>query len=276
MNAYPHGAFCWADLNPERQDRAIAFYTDLFGWSAALGDPATGGYATMSLGSGTDPRGVGGGPVAGIAAPMGEGVPPAWTVYFASADAEATVAAVAEHGGAVLQPVTDVPGMGRFAICAEPTGGVFGIWQAKGFAGFGSFGEPGAPCWAEAYSHDAERTRDFFSAVLGLESETIGATPEFTYFQLSIPGQAGPQLGIMQMGEGFPPGVPSALAPYIAVADADAAAEQAKRLGATFATDLMDTGFGRIATLVDLDGAVINVVDRSRAQQPLSESEASG
>ena len=43
------------------------------------------------------------------------------------ADADATVAAVRENGGAVLMPAEDVPEVGRIAWLADPSQAVFAV-----------------------------------------------------------------------------------------------------------------------------------------------------
>jgi len=48
-------------------------------------------------------------------------------VYFEVADCDATVAAAAQHGGSVIVPATDIPGVGRFAMLIDPPGAVFAV-----------------------------------------------------------------------------------------------------------------------------------------------------
>jgi predicted enzyme related to lactoylglutathione lyase len=50
-------------------------------------------------------------------------------VYFNVADLDASIAKVKELGGQ-LHRESDAPGVGRFAIIADPTGGVMTIMQA--------------------------------------------------------------------------------------------------------------------------------------------------
>lgn len=202
MNAMPHGSLCWADLMPADQDRAIGFYSELLGWTIEKGGEQLRGYSMAHLGAPSPAAAV-----AGIFAPMGGPVPPAWTLYLSTADIDATLVSVSEHGGAVVLPAHDVPGSGRFALATEPTGALFGLWQETGFTGFGVFGEPGAFCWAEFYTPDAVATGAFFTAVLGLEARPMAGPPGFTYLQMAVP--ANPegrqiQFGVMQTGDGTP------------------------------------------------------------------------
>jgi predicted enzyme related to lactoylglutathione lyase len=50
-------------------------------------------------------------------------------VYFAVADADATVARVSELGGKVSVPAFDAEGVGRIAVVNDPQGAVFSIIQ---------------------------------------------------------------------------------------------------------------------------------------------------
>lgn len=265
MSAKPAGTFCWADLVPGNHEREAAFYRALFGWSIAPGTEESGGYAGVALSDAQPERSV-----AGIMATQtGEDAPPpSWTVYLAAPDISATQLSIAEHGGSVLVPKSEVKGMGWFGVYEDPTGAVFGLWQGTGFDGFDAFGEPGAFCWAEVYSRDAAKARDFYVAVLGFEAGVVTESEAFTYYQLTVPGEAAPQFGVMQMGDAFPPEVPSHFGAYVWCSDVDATVEQAVSLGATVYAPLTDTPYGRMATLTDTGGAFIKVVDPDRAVGP--------
>jgi predicted enzyme related to lactoylglutathione lyase len=60
----------------------------------------------------------------------GEGEFPAWSVWFASADCDASVAQVEELGGSVIMPPNDME-FGRGAVVADPQGAVFGLGTMK-------------------------------------------------------------------------------------------------------------------------------------------------
>jgi predicted enzyme related to lactoylglutathione lyase len=51
-------------------------------------------------------------------------VPAHWTVYFAVADTDATVAKLTELGGSVVEPAMDTP-YGRIAGVTDPMGARF-------------------------------------------------------------------------------------------------------------------------------------------------------
>ena len=112
------GAFTWAELQTNDQDAAAEFYTKLLGLTSAQEDLGEMGTMTMFL-AGEEVVG------ATMNTPV-EGVPPHWHVYFGVADADASVAKVAEMGGTVLAPPFDIP-PGRMATVQDPAGAVFSI-----------------------------------------------------------------------------------------------------------------------------------------------------
>jgi predicted enzyme related to lactoylglutathione lyase len=111
-------SICWNELATTDTARAGAFYTGLLGW-AADAQPMGGTEYTLFSAEGA-PRG-------GMMAIAASGcpVPPHWLVYFAVTDCEGTTTLAQSLGGAVRLPPTDVPGVGRFAVLADPQGAVF-------------------------------------------------------------------------------------------------------------------------------------------------------
>lgn len=112
---------CWHELNTRDPDAATAFFGTLFGWEArAVGAPGM-DYTELRLGETG---------VAGMIT-MDENwpaeVPPHWMVYFAVTDVDVAAARVAELGGAVHVPPTDIPDVGKFAVLADPHGAAFSV-----------------------------------------------------------------------------------------------------------------------------------------------------
>src|SRR5262249_29173173 len=58
-----------------------------------------------------------------------DGVPAHWSVYYATDDADASLALVRKLGGAVVTGAEDTP-YGRLATASDPTGAVFKLRQA--------------------------------------------------------------------------------------------------------------------------------------------------
>lgn len=118
MDVYKtHGAFSWAELMTTDADKAVAFYSQLFGWTSDAMDVGTGPYHVVK---------VGGAPVGGIMAhpPEAAGMPPMWGSYVTVDDIDATARRCAELGGKVLVGPMDIPTVGRFAVLQDPQGAV--------------------------------------------------------------------------------------------------------------------------------------------------------
>ena len=81
----PVGAPCWVDVFTSDPQKTTEFYGELFGWTSETAGDEFGGYITFSKN---------GQLVAGGMKNDGEsGMPDLWTVYLATPDARATVAA---------------------------------------------------------------------------------------------------------------------------------------------------------------------------------------
>jgi predicted enzyme related to lactoylglutathione lyase len=243
--AYPPGSPCWYDLTVTDLAGAKTFYGALFGWDFENSD------------WGYDRAYVSGHPVAALGAGVPQG-PPAWTVYLATDDVEATARAVTEAGGTVIAAPHDAP-EGRLAVLADPAGGYFGVWQGVTFAGAGTTGVPGAPCWAEASSRRPRVTADFLGTVFGLDVRR--PFPGYEYAQLSVGDRA--VTGVLgHTHEHRPAEQQAAWLVYFQVADADQAARTAASGGATVLQQPEDTPFGRFAVLADPWGARLAVITR--------------
>jgi predicted enzyme related to lactoylglutathione lyase len=86
---YVPGAPNWVDLGTPDIDAAAAFYGAVFGWQFQSAGPDAGGYGMFTLDGKTIAAG---GPL------TEQGAAPSWTVYFHTADADATAEAVTKAG----------------------------------------------------------------------------------------------------------------------------------------------------------------------------------
>lgn len=50
-------------------------------------------------------------------------------VYITVEDLDAAIEAATANGGSVVQPATDIPGMGRYAAVLDPEGNEVGLWE---------------------------------------------------------------------------------------------------------------------------------------------------
>lgn len=250
---WTEGTPCWSDLGVPDVDAARTFYTEVFGWHVEDGPAEAGGYVTALLG---------GRPVAGIGPLTGEGQPPSWTAYLATDDVDAITARVTTADGSVLTPAFDVLDAGRMAIAADPTGAVVGLWQAGAHDGSGRVNEPGAPCWAEVHTRDAEAAKAFYTALFGWSYDVFG-DPSEPYASAKLPGataDADPVAGVFAPPGGLPEGVPAYWLTWFGSDDTDATVEAAVQRGGTALMEPFDSPFGRSAIVLGPQGELFGVV----------------
>lgn len=238
------GAPCWADLTSTDHAASLAFYCELFGWSAETPDASMGWYANF-LRDGERITGSMPGEV------------DAWTVYFATTDAEATAARAAAVGGAVHAPAMDVTDLGRMAVLGDPGGAAFGLWQTGTHLGFPVLDAPGAPTWFELHTRDYDAVLTFYREVLGWQVQVVSAAPGFRYSIAVVDGRE--VCGVMDAAGFLPEGAPSAWQVYFFADDLDASVARAVALGASVVDPAVDTPYGRLVTLADPQGAVFKL-----------------
>jgi uncharacterized protein len=244
-SSYLAGTPSWCDHMSPDLEGAKAFYGALFGWTFAGGGSEYSGYTTCLMD---------GAQVAGLVPQSGPmvGSPSVWSTYFDSKDADATCAAIKAHGGTVMYEPMDVGPLGRMAVAVDPTGGAFGLWQAKVHTGSHMFGEPGSMAWHELRTRDLKAAVEFYAAALGNPVEKMPAG-DMEYFVAKTPGQI--HAGIMGMPAHMPAETPPHWLVYFAVSDADAVAAKVVALGGTLSGDPVDTPHGRTGFAADTWGA---------------------
>ncbi|HKN98066.1 MAG TPA: VOC family protein [Pseudonocardiaceae bacterium] len=237
---YPQGTPCWMDLWTPNRQASMDFYAAVFGWSYRVGPEERHSYTEALL---TDKT------VAGIVTPPGdERTPMVWVTYLSTDDAAATRTAITEHGGQALGGVIEVPGSGvRIVLGTDPTGGLFGAFEAPGHRGAELANEPGTQIWNELMTPDPAAARAFYGAVFGV---AIGDPfPDFDYTTIKVGGRdVG---GIGKAGDG----VPASWHGYFAVADTDGVADLVRSNGGSLLGEPVNTPYGRMAGCVDPHGS---------------------
>jgi uncharacterized protein len=246
MTPWPFGVPCWVDLASTDVEAALRLYGAVLGWEFDRQSEEYGGYVMCRI-KGGDAAGIG---------PVQEGAPPAWTVYFASDDADATAKAVVGAGGRVLAEPFDVGTLGRMFVAADPGGAVFGVWQAIDHIGASHVNEPGGLNWEDLSVPDPDAARAFYGEVFGLVYEELpeGAPSGYQLFKRA--DEPWPLGGMGGLAEGA---YPSWL-PYFCVPDTDAAVAAAQDNGGSVLQEARDSEFGRQAVLADADGAAFSVI----------------
>ncbi|MCB0881682.1 MAG: VOC family protein [Thermoleophilia bacterium] len=252
-----HGNPCWYELGTSDVAGAEAFYGRLLGWTGA-----DAGIPGMEYHLETAPDG---GMVAGMMdnSTMPGSPPPAWCVYYAVDDCDATVEAATAAGGSVCMPATDIPETGRIAVLADPHGAVFGVLQPEPMDGpppgtppfaMGTTGHGG---WHELMTPDPEAALEFYAGLFGWQKDVAMEMPEGmgTY---QIIARAGQQFGAV-MGQGNSP-VPAWL-PYFCVENTDTAIGAVKDAGGQVLHGPIEVPMAmRVAIATDPQGAAFAVL----------------
>lgn len=220
------GRFIWHELMTGDPEAATEFYRAVIGWDAR--DAGVGGmsYTLLSAG-GRDVAGLMALPAEAAAA----GARPGWLGYVAVDDVDAMAARLRQQGGAVHRAPEDIPGIGRFAVVADPQGAVFALFQG---AGDGEppppvpMGTPGHVGWNELMAADGAAAFDFYSGLFGwskAEAHDMGPMGIYQLFGtpdgLPIGGMMTKPAEVPQPAWGF----------YFATDAIDAAADRVKASG---------------------------------------------
>jgi predicted enzyme related to lactoylglutathione lyase len=153
-------------------------------------------------------------------------------------------------------------GQGQMAVCIDPTGGQFDIWEPSNGPRTGVDSSlHGAPSWFELTTGDIDRAAAFYSGLFGW-------TPEF----LPVPGS---KCAVFKLGELRVAGLLS-LTPHMlsqrsrwetffTVRDVDQAARDALDLGATLSEPVLEVaGIGRFCGITSPQGLAFHLIAHAR------------
>ncbi|MFC8585195.1 VOC family protein [Streptomyces sp. NPDC057217] len=244
----PPGTPCWVSLMVHGLDATQEFYRALFGWEFVPGPEQLGPYVRALLG---------GREVAGIGRlPDDRHLRIAWTPYLATEDADETAESIRGCGGTVAVGPLDAGEAGRMAICSDPTGAVFGVWQAKAHHGTATAGPPGTPVWNELLTYETSIGK-FYRTVFDFGLGPADP-PEHDYATLFVDGA--PVASLHGVGDALPRDRGPHWMTYFEVADVDAAARLVVELGGRVLSPPRDGTAGRLAVVADPEGAVFTLV----------------
>lgn len=250
---YKPGTFCWVDLGTTDAEAAKVFYSELFGWQI-VELPIPDGSYTMFQVRGKD--------VAALY-PMGQdqqnqGVPPHWMSYVSVKNTDEIAEKAAALGAQILAGPFDVMEEGRMVMFQDPTGAQVAAWQPKKHIGAQVANEPGAFCWNELATKDAQKARAFYTQLFGWEADDQDMPNGMTYTSFLNDGRN--NAGMMQINEEWGD-MPSNWMVYFTVDSCDASAERAQSMGANVMmppTDIPEVG--RFSVLQDPQGAAFGIL----------------
>ncbi|HJR95608.1 MAG TPA: VOC family protein [Gaiellaceae bacterium] len=267
-DTYIPGVPCWVDTSQPDPEAAVAFYSGVFGWEfedvMPPGAPAK--YFVARLRGGT---------VAAVGSTP-ESAPPTamWDTYIWVDSADEAASKVRAAGGGVVKEPFDVPGAGRTAVCTDPEGAVFCVWQAYQHKGAQVVNEPGSVNFNDLYTRDVEGAKSFYGAVFGWETLGLGGgfemwtlpgygdflerdDPDLRKRLAEFGGEPGFEdvVASISLVADDQPDVPAHWGVTFAVADADAIAAKATELGGTVVVAPFDAPWVRMTVLTDPQGA---------------------
>jgi uncharacterized protein len=247
------GTPCWVSLMVHGLAATQEFYAALFDWEFQPG-PQQLGPCVRALLDGREVAGIG-------QLPPDRHLPIAWTPYLASDDVDLTAETVRLCGGTVGVGPLDAAEDGRLAICSDPCGAVFGVWQPAAHRGTAVTGVPGTPAWNELLTFESENVAKFYETVFAYEEEPA-VSADFDYVTLRIDGR--PVAGIHGVGNALPRDRGPHWVTYFEVADTDETLARIAGLGGQVLSPAHDSGHGRVATVADPEGARFALIQNPR------------
>lgn len=194
------GSFVWHELMTTDAEAAARFYGDVVGWKSQDAGLSDRRYTIVSVGE----SGVGG--IMDLPPEVAAaGARPGWIGYIGTDDVDSCAARVRDAGGVIHRPAEDIPGVGRFAVVADPQGAVFVLF--KGAAEMPGErpgpGTPGTVGWNELHAGEWQSAFAFYADLFGWEkAEAVDMGPMGTY-QLFSAG-ADPIGGMMTKTDAIP------------------------------------------------------------------------
>lgn len=257
------GRFYWYELMTPDVEAAKAFYTKVVGWgieSVNMGENFT--YDMFKTVEGT---------VAGVVNPAtmpggGENVPPHWLGYIGTPDVDATAARAKELGATVYAAPMDIPGVGRFAVLADPQGAVFALFDPGEDSPEKDPAVPGTFSWSELFTSDLEAAWSFYTELFSWKKtggmDMGGDMGEYRLFGRAADNQLG---GFMKKPADQP--APPHWLYYTTVEDLTGALNRVRELGGQVLWGPMEVpGGDTVATCMDPQGAAFAIFQKGKAR----------
>lgn len=215
-----HGTFVWYELMTTDTKEAEAFYTAVLGWDAEDSGMPDMSY-TLFSNKGARVGGL-------MTIPPGAAAmnaPPNWGGFIAVEDVDASAAEIKKLGGKIYREPNDIPGIGRFAVAADPWGAVFNLFKGEGEApDMPGLGTPGHIAWRELHAGDGPAAFEFYAKLFGwTKGEAMDMGPMGVY---QIYGKNGVDLGGMMTKAADMPAPQPFWLYYVQVEDIDAVAKR--------------------------------------------------
>lgn len=248
-----HGSFIWYELLTPDPDAAAAFYGHVIGWTAASSGQPGIDYRIFSA-NGT---GVAGHLKLPADAEQG-GMRPGWLGYIGVDDVDASVAKIEAAGGKVHAPPTDMEGVGRIALVADPQDVPFYIIRGANESASTSFDwhKAGHCSWNELSTRDQAGALGFYTGMFGWEAGDVMPMGDMGGYQFINHG--GGMIGAIMTA---PPGQRGGWKFAFGVRDIDEAAARIAEAGGVVHHGPVEVPNGdRVVMATDPQGAAFIVV----------------
>ncbi len=240
------GSAVWFDLLTENAAVANAFYAEVFGWEIEVYKPDV--WLARHNGEA----------VAGISQIRGElpdQTESRWLVGVLVANADSAVATAKRLGAKVHEAVKDVPGIGRYAVIADPQGAVIMLVDLEE-----EFTRPTGIdrwVWTELWTDDLAAAGKFYHEVVGYGQSQVDALGG-QYNVMTVNDE--PTAGLVKIPtESIDP----AWAGYIAVEDLDQTMARARKAnGKVLVEPNPQFMGGAVALLADPSGAAFFIYQK--------------
>jgi predicted enzyme related to lactoylglutathione lyase len=249
--AVRHGAVTWHELMTHDPAAAKAFYGPLLGWRFDAGEVEGRGYDVILAGDAA---------IGGVLGLDDGARPPVWAAYVAVDALDAACEAVRGNGGTLAMEGLAVPGMGRFALAADPDGAPFYIMEYDTAPPGPATAFPPAPghcAWNECAAQDADRAIAFYTGLFGWRQE--GELPMGEHGSYRFLHHDERMIGaVMPVGN---TGMVTGWTFYFVVPDIDAGAAAIRAGGGTVLHDPMEIPGGDFSlSATDPQGATFGLV----------------
>ncbi len=257
------GKFIWADLFSADVDASISFYTEVFGWEVKRTEAAKTAnssdiyYHLLSEGK----------LIAGIVSRptvKGETDKALWVGHISTQNVQKAVNAAENLGAKISLEPRQFGQRGTHAIIVDPQGAIVGLLNSDS-------GDPkdedavyGEWRWAQLFSVNPNAAMDFYSKVVGYETQELSQTERENDFILLQDNIA--RAGIVPLPKSLPQ--QDRWVGFVSVDSIDDTLRKAKDMGGSIIYAPRKEVFdGQLAIIADSNGAIIGLIKKSGIAQ---------
>jgi predicted enzyme related to lactoylglutathione lyase len=196
-----------------------------------------------------------------------------WNTYIWVENANDIAARVGGAGGDIVMEPFDVMAAGRMAVCTDPEGAMFCVWQAGQQRGAQIVNEPVSLTFNGLATRDLESAKAFYGAIFGWSTLDLGGAQMWTlpgygdYLERDNPGlrervaEAGGPAGFEDAVASInpisddEPDTPPHWSVTFSIDDPEAIAAKAAELGGRVIAEPFDAPWSRLTVIADPQGA---------------------